>query len=64
MRTPAIASGMAQVRWNGRPEWTRTIDLFRVNFVVQTLKTFAFLAFPFSAFSKTGQKWRVLVTNW
>jgi hypothetical protein len=31
---------------NGRPEWTRTIDLFRVKNEVTTLNPFPYLAFP------------------
>jgi hypothetical protein len=41
---------------DGRHVGTRTPDLYRVNFVVQTLKPFSFLAFPFSASAKRNKK--------
>ena len=40
---------MYLVERNGRHDWTRTSDLYRVNFEVQHLKPFACLAFPFFA---------------
>jgi hypothetical protein len=43
-------------RITGRPEWTRTIDLFRVNFEVIDLKPFPHLAFPHSKGLKTPSK--------
>jgi len=49
---------------NGRREETRTPDLYRVNFVVQTLNPFSFLAFPPSDSTNQTENSLVLVTSW
>src|ERR1035438_2500800 len=41
---------------NGRHDWTRTSDLYRVNFEVNDLKPFPHLAFPHSKGPKTPSK--------
>ena len=40
----------------GRHDWTRTSDLYRVNFEVNNLKPFACLAFPQTTYLKTPRK--------
>src|SRR5258708_37954064 len=42
---------------NGRHEETRTPDLYRVNFEVNSLNPFPYLAFPHSTDPKTARKW-------
>ncbi len=41
---------------DGRHDWTRTSDLYRVNFEVDDLKPFPHLAFPHSKGPKTPSK--------
>ena len=41
---------------DGRHDWTRTSDLYRVNFEVNNLKPFACLAFPQTTCLKTPRK--------
>jgi len=40
----------------GRHDWTRTSDLYRVNFEVKTLKPFPYLAFPHRLASEKAPK--------
>src|SRR5713101_8594344 len=44
---------------NGRHVWTRTPDLYRVNFEVNNLKPFACLAFPQTSYPGMPQKWPI-----
>ena len=56
---PRFLSGGVLRMWlkdNGRHDWTRTSDLYRVNFEVNNLKPFACLAFPQTAYLKTPRK--------
>jgi hypothetical protein len=48
----------------GRHDWTRTGDLYRVNFEVTPLKPLAPLLFRFSKHPKCALNSLVLVTNW
>ena len=48
---------------SGRPEWTRTIDLFRVNYEVKTLKVCVCRTFPHRTNPKTALLLRILLTN-
>jgi len=48
---------------NGRPEWIRTIDLFRVKNEVVTLKPFPHLAFPLQDRCEMNWKTRVLMAG-
>ena len=48
----------------GRHDWTRTGDLYRVNFEVNNLNPVARLLFRFSKHPKCHLNSLVLVTNW